>query len=142
MSHPLPYALYPAGIFSVLLGLLHFWFPRWFDFRGAIPERGEALKPFPLIVGAYPTTRQDIYGLVWVMNHAASFAILTVGLLDLTWTLWLPSAYGPYIAVWIALFWFLRAITQLKMGRREGDWWILAGFAGLGLIHLLALVPY
>ena len=74
------------------------------------------------------------------MNHAASFAILTVGLLDLFWREWLGSQYGALIAIWIALFWFLRAGAQLYMGRRRGDWVILFAFAALGVIHLIVLV--
>ena len=73
------------------------------------------------------------------MNHAASFAILTVGLLDMFWTQWLRSPYGALVAIWIALFWFLRAGSQLYMGRRRGDWLILGAFAALGVIHILIL---
>lgn len=124
----------------MVLGTIHFFFPLLFDFRGAIPPRGDALKPFPLIVTRYNTTRSDIYGLVWVMNSAASFAILTVGLLDLFWTTWLPSAYGALVAIWIALFYLIRAGSQLAMGRRRGDWLILAAFAALGAFHLLVLL--
>lgn len=135
----LPNLLYLCGAFAVVLGSLHFFFPLLFDFRGAIPREGTALKPFPLLVRQYNTTRGDIYGLVWVMNGAASFAILTVGLLDLGWTLWLRSPYGTFIAVWIALFYFLRAASQLAMGTRRGDWLILAAFAALGFFHLLVV---
>lgn len=131
-----PNLLYVCGVFGVVLGALHFFFPLLFDFRGAIPRQGEPLKPFPLIVTRYGTTRDDIYGLVWVMNSAASFAILTAGLLDLFWSLWLASAYGALIAVWIALFYFIRAVAQLAMGRRRGDWIILGAFAALAVFHI------
>lgn len=129
--------LYLTGIFSLALGILHFSFPLLFDFRGAIPENGAPLKPFPLIVARYNTSRQDIRGLVWVMNIAASFTIVTVGLLDLFWNIWLPTSYGALVAVWIALFWFLRAASQLFIGRRWGDWVILVAFASIGVLHLL-----
>lgn len=135
----LPYLFYLCGAFALILGVLHFFFPLLFDFRGAIPREGDALKPFPLLIGRYNTTRADIYGLVWVMNGAASFAILTVGLLDLSWTAWLRSPYGALICTWIALFYFLRAISQLVMGRRRGDWLILAAFATLALFHLFVI---
>lgn len=134
-----PYLLYITGIFSVALGIVHFAFPILFDFRGALAHDGDALKPFPLIVTRYSTTRDDIRGLIWIMNHAASFAILTIGLLDLFWNVWLPAQYGTWIAIWIALFWFLRAGSQLYMGRRRGDWLILIAFAALGVIHLLVI---
>lgn len=133
----LPNLLYVCGVFGILLGAAHFFFPLLFDFRGAIPRAGDALKPFPLLLTQYRTTRTDIYGLVWVMNSAASFAILTVGLLDLFWRVWLYSAYGTLIAVWIALFYFIRAASQLAMGRRRGDWLICAAFAALGAFHLV-----
>ncbi len=136
----LPNILYLTGAFSVVLGALHFFFPLLFDFNGAMPERGAPLKPFPLVITRYPTTRQDIRGLVWVMNHIASFAILTVGLLDVTWMAWLYSAQGALVASWIALFWLIRAASQLYLGRRRGDWLIVAGFALLGLLHLVVLI--
>lgn len=135
----LPNLLYVCGVFGVVLGTLHFFFPLLFDFRGAIPRNGDALKPFPLIVGNYGTTRDDIYGLVWVMNGAASFAILTVGLLDLFWSVWLYSAYGALIAVWIAIFYFIRSGSQLAMGRRRGDWIILGAFGALALFHVVVV---
>lgn len=135
-----PNLLYVCGVFGVILGAIHFFFPLLFDFRGAIPREGDALKPFPLLVTRYQTTRSDIYGLVWVMNSAASFAILSVGLLDLFWMVWLPSAYGALIALWVALFYLIRAASQLAMGKRLGDWLILAAFAALGLFHLLVLI--
>lgn len=135
----IPNLLYVTGAFALLLGALHFFFPLLFDFRGALSQKGAPLKPFPLVVTQYQTTRQDIRGLIWVMNHAASFTILTMGLLDVTWTVWLRSSFGAWIAVWMAMFWFLRAGSQLYMGKRRGDWLILAGFATIGIIHLLLL---
>ncbi len=131
--------LYITGTFALVLGILHFFFPILFDFRGAIPKQGSPLKPFPLMLTRYQTVRQDIYGLIWVMNHIASFALVTVGLLDLSWTVWLRATYGALIAVWIGLFYFLRAGTQLYMGRRRGDWIILAAFGALGVFHLLVI---
>lgn len=135
----LPNLLYLCGAFAVILGTLHFFFPILFDFRGAIPREGTALKPFPLLLGQYGTTRSDIYGLVWVMNGAASFAILTVGLLDLFWPIWLRSPYGALIALWIAVFYFIRSASQLAMGKRRGDWLILAAFAALGIFHIIVI---
>ncbi len=135
-----PNLLYVCGAFALLLGALHFFFPLLFDFRGAIPTQGGALKPFPLILTKYNTTRADIYGLVWVMNGAASFAIVTIGILDLFWTVWLRSAYGALVCIWIALFYFIRAASQLALGKRRGNWLILAAFAALGVFHLIILM--
>lgn len=136
----LPNLLYVCGAFALILGALHFFFPLLFDFRGAIPIQGDALKPFPLLLTKYNTTRSDIYGLIWVMNSAASFAILTIGVLDLFWTVWLRSAYGAFVTIWIALFYALRAASQLAMGRRRGDWIILGAFAALGAVHLIVML--
>lgn len=139
MLAPLLNLFYLAGIFGILLGIIHFFFPLLFDFRSAIPEQGDALKPFPLLITRYRTTRQDIYGLVWVMNNAASFAILTVGLLDFFWRQWFSTSYGALIAIWIALFYFIRASSQLYMGKRRGDWLIVGAFSALAVFHVLVI---
>jgi hypothetical protein len=129
--------LYVTGAFTFALGTLHFFFPRLFDFRGAISLEGAPLKPFPLLVTRYQTSRQDISGLVWVMNHAASFALVTVGLADLAWPLWARSSFRLYIALWIALWWVLRGASQFYLGRRWGDWAVFIVFSGFALLHLV-----
>lgn len=139
MLAPLLNLFYLTGIFGIVLGILHFFFPLLFDFRGAIAPQGDALKPFPLLITRYNTTRQDIYGLVWVMNNAASFTILTIGLLDLFWREWLSTSYGEMVTLWIGTFYFIRAVSQLYMGRRLGDWLILAAFSALAAFHILAI---
>jgi hypothetical protein len=139
MFAPLLNLFYVAGVFGIVLGILHFFFPFLFDFRGAIAPQGDALKPFPLLITRYNTTRQDIYGLVWVMNNAASFSILSIGILDLFWREWLSASYGQVVTLWIGAFYFIRAASQLYMGRRRGDWLILAAFGALGAFHVLAI---
>jgi hypothetical protein len=82
-----------------------------------------------------------VRGIAWVMNHFASFWIATLGLLDLTWTAWLASPFGRLVCAWMALAWFVRAASQLYLGRRRGDWLILLGFAAIGGLHaVLALI--
>jgi len=130
--------LYATGAFTVALGLVHFRMPVLFDFRGAIPLEGAELVPFRLTRIRYRTRRSDVYGIAWVMNHAASYALVTIGALDLAWRLWLSEPLGALVCVWIAGFWFLRAGSQLYLGRRRGDLWIMAGFALIGVIHLAA----
>jgi hypothetical protein len=129
-----------AGIFALLLGLWHFFFPILFDFDHAIPLDGPPLKPFrPWYTRAgYPTSRADVRGIAWVSNHAASFGLVTAGVLDLAAGLWLGQPLGWVVALWIAGWWFLRAGSQLYLGRRRGDWLIVAGFAALGLLHVWA----
>ncbi len=91
--------------------------------------------PFRLWPTAYTATPRDLNGVVWVMNHSASYALVGIGLLDLFAQGWLLGA-GRLLALWVAGFWFLRAATQLTFGRRWGDWLILAWFAALGALHL------
>ena len=127
-----------AGVISLTLGAVHFFFPVLLDFQNAIPKDGTPLKPFRLWFIRYPTQRSDVHGIAWVMNHASSYVLVTIGGLDLLWGLWLPTPWGTWLSLWIAGWWFLRAGSQLYLGRRRGDWLILIGFAGLGVIHLLA----
>jgi hypothetical protein len=129
-------ALAVCGLFSALLGLAHFWFPILLDFAAAIPKEGKALRPFRLGPIRYATQRSDVYGIAWVMNHAASYTLVSIGLVDLLAAIWLKTPIRLPLTLWIAGWWFLRAGSQLYLGRRRGDWWILAGFAWLGVVHL------
>ena len=125
-----------AGAFTVLLGLLHFFLPALLDFRGAIPEGGAPLRPFHLLGCRYPTKRSDVRGLVWVMNHAVSYTLVTIGVVDLAAVRWIGTWLGVLVAAWIAGWWFLRAGCQLCLGHRRGDLVVLAWFAALGLLHV------
>jgi hypothetical protein len=133
-------ALAVSGVFSLTLGVAHFAFPILFDFEHAIPRSGAPLKPFRLGPIRYATQRSDVNGIAWVMNHAASYTLVGVGLADLTAFWWLDSPVGRILALWIAGWWFMRAGSQLYLGRRRGDWWILAGFSLLGIVHVLAVL--
>ena len=129
--------LYVTGVFTVGLGLTHFVMPILFDFRHAIPRDGDPLRPFRLLFIGYPTTRRDVYGIAWVMNHAASYALVTIGVLDLAWPWWLDTGGGRLLTLWIGGFWLVRAASQLYLGSRRGDRMIIAGFMAIGLLHLL-----
>ncbi len=131
-------ALALMGVFSLTLGTLHFFFPRLLDFKNAIPTTGTPLKPFRVGPIRYNTQRSDVHGIAWVMNHAASYVLVSIGLLNLYWAI--TGAVDRSLAAWIAGWWFIRAGSQLYLGRRRGDWWILLGFAALGILHgLIAL---
>ena len=52
--------LYPAGLFTLTLGLVHFWLPLLLDFRAAIPRQGASLRPLRLGPIRYATTRGDV----------------------------------------------------------------------------------
>jgi hypothetical protein len=130
--------LYVAGVFTLALGTAHFFLPRWLDYRTVILERPaewKAPSPFRLWPTRYTATPRDLNGVVWVMNHSASYALVGISLLDLFAQGWLLDA-GRLLALWVAGFWFLRAATQLTFGRRWGDWLILSWFAALGALHL------
>ncbi|MFN8488388.1 MAG: hypothetical protein U0350_12390 [Caldilineaceae bacterium] len=129
-------ALIICGLFTCALGTAHFFFPILLDFAQAIPHEGTPLKPFRLGPIFYKTQRSDVYGIAWVMNHAASYTLVSVGLVDLLARYWLGSPVGRLLALWIAGWWFIRAASQLYLGQRRGDWWILAGFAWLGIVHV------
>jgi hypothetical protein len=126
-----------CGVFSLALGIVHFTFPVLFDVDRAILGSGGPLKPFRLGPIRYATTRQDVRGITWVMNHAASFGLVSVGLADLLVLPRLPRDLAALLALWIAAWWFLRAGSQLYLGTRRGDWLILGGFAALGVFHLV-----
>lgn len=126
-------ALAVMGVFSTTLGTLHFFFPQLLDFKQAIPLEGLPLKPFRVGPFRYNTQRRDVHGIAWVMNHAASYVLVSIGLLNLYWAY--VGQANQALAVWIAGWWFLRAGSQLFLGRRRGDWLVLMGFALLGLGH-------
>lgn len=135
-------ALGIAGVFTTALGSVHFFFPILLDFAQAVPRTGSSLRPFRLGPLRYATLRSDVHGIAWVMNHAASYTLVTIGIIDLLAYRWLGSEFGRWFLLWCAGWWFLRAGSQLYMGRRRGDWWILAGFAWLGIVHLVIGVWY
>ncbi|WP_424004869.1 hypothetical protein ACOZ4I_18375 (plasmid) [Haloarcula salina] len=125
-----------CGVFTVALGLVHFAMPRLLDFDGAIPTAGEPLRPLVLPGVTYQTKRTDVRGIAQIMNHAVSYTLVTIGVLDLLVDRWLTAGFAPYLLVWIAVWWFLRAATQRHMGSRTGDWLVASGFTALGLFHL------
>ncbi len=129
-------ALGISGLFTTVLGSVHFFFPLLLDFAQAIPRQGEDILPFRLGPLRYTTLRSDVHGIAWIMNHAASYTLVTIGILDLLAYRWLGTEFGWWLCLWIAGWWFLRAGSQLYMGRRRGDLWILVGFAWLGVVHL------
>jgi hypothetical protein len=132
--------IYAAGVFAVVLGILHFTFPERFGFRAALSGEGSPLPPFRLWFYRYDFKRSDLYGVVCVMNHCVSFTILSIGVCDLLAGYWLGTTAGVLLTVWIAAFWFIRAATQLYLGRRRGDWFVVAWFSLLGIVHVFAAV--
>ncbi len=129
-----------AGIFTVVLGVLHFFLPAALDYRSVVLERAAGAKPprpFRIRPTHYVVSLRDRLGIIWIMNHAASYTLVSIGLVDLVGAAWLQSGPGRLLALWIAGWWLLRAASQFSMGRRAGDWVILAFFASLGVLHLI-----
>lgn len=133
-------ALAIVGIFSLALGSIHFFFPKLLDFDQAIPKDGPPIRPFLLGPLRYPTKRSDVHGIGWVMNHAASYVLVSIGLFDLAAHWWLGTSAGRLLTVWIGLWWLIRAASQFYLGRRRGDWWIAAGFVWLAVVQGAAAV--
>lgn len=129
-----------AGIFAFVLGVLHFFLPALLDYHTTIlgPARErKAPRPFRLWPTRYIATLGDRLAVIWVMNHAASYGLVSIGLVDLFAGRWLMSATaGHLLALWIAGWWLLRAVNQRYFGRRAGDWAILVGFVALSALHL------
>lgn len=135
--------LFLAGIFTLVLGLLHFFLPLMLDFRSVVLDRPLEWKParaFRLWPSRYIVTLSDRLGVVWVMNHAASYTLVGIGLVDLLAGRWLAtdSGAGRILALWIGGWWLMRAVSQLTFGRRLGDWVILAYFGLLAALHMVA----
>lgn len=139
----LVFLLFLAGIFTLVLGLLHFFFPLLLDFRSVVLDRPSGWKPartLRLWPTRYIVTLSDRLGVIWVMNNAASYTLVAIGLVDLLAGRWLttdPGA-GRILALWIGGLWLVRAATQLTFGRRKGDWMLLAYFCVLAALHLVA----
>jgi hypothetical protein len=129
-----------VGACTTILGVLHFSLPALLDYRTTIlgPARErKPPRPFRLWPTRYVATLRDRLAVVWVMNHAASYVLVSIGLVDLFAGRWLlHDPVGRLLALWIAGWWLLRAANQRYFGRRAGDWAILAGFAALGALHL------
>ena len=135
---PIEPLLYASGAFTVVLGGLHFFFPLIVDFRTATLDGTSELRPIAVPFTRVRPSRSDVYGLVWVMNHAVSYALVSIGVLDLCHPLWRQTDVGVLLAGWTAGWWFLRAATQFHLGRRFFDWGCAIGFALLGGVHVVA----
>ena len=57
--------------------------------------RLEGAAPLPPLATAYIATPRDLNGIVWVMNHSASYALVGIGLLDLFAQGWLLGEWAP-----------------------------------------------
>ncbi|MBE0540276.1 MAG: hypothetical protein IH623_02720 [Verrucomicrobia bacterium] len=132
--------LYAAGAFAVLLGILHFTFPERFGFLAALPADGAPVPPYRLGFYRYAMKRSDLRGIIYVMNHCVSYAIVAAGVFDCFAARWLGTFPGAVASGTVAGFWFVRAGTQFYLGRRPGDWFVVVWFSSLGALHIIAAV--
>ena len=88
-----------VGVLAIGLGILHFFFPLLFDFDGAVLGENRPIRPFKLGFVHYKTTRRDVRGILWLMNHWASFWIVSAGLCDLLWREWATLPFGRWVAL-------------------------------------------
>ena len=130
--------LYATGAFAIVLGFLHFTFPKRFGFLVALPTEGAPVPPFRLLFYRYDMKRSDLRGVIYVMNHCVSYAIVVAGVFDLFSSRWLGTFPGALGAGAIAGFWFARAGTQFYLGRCRGDWFVFTLFTLLGVLHVVA----
>jgi hypothetical protein len=70
------------------------------------------------------------------MSNAASYVLLSVGLVDLGWAAGWRGLPIVGVALWIAGWWALRSGSQLVVGRRGVDLAFGAWFATLAVLHL------
>ena len=133
-------AVLGVGLFAVILGLIHFTLPRRFGFSQVILETGQSPPEFRLGPYRQELQRSDLRGMVYVMNHAASFVILSIGVFDLFAMSWWTSWQGAAVSTWAAVFWWVRAAAQLHVGLRRGDLFVMGWFAMLGLLQLAPLL--
>lgn len=127
-----------CGVFSIALGVVHISIPAIVRYRFAIGTEPVNGPIGDLVVGPirYSIRRSDLVGLAWVMSNAASYVLITIGIIDLDWAFVRPPVPIAKVAWWVAGWWALRAGSQLTLGRRWGDLIVVGGFALIALIHV------
>lgn len=128
-----------AAIFTLGLGAVHLRIPAIVRYATAIGADGPGARPLGAIGrgrAAYHLRRQDLIGIAWVMSNAASYVLISIGVVDLRLALGPPDAgLGP-LSGWIAGWWAVRAIGQHALGRRPIDLVLAAWFWALAIVHL------
>jgi hypothetical protein len=128
-----------CGVFSIALGVVHIAIPTIVRYRVAIGTEAVNGAIGDLLVGPirYSIRRSDLVGLAWVMSNAASYALITIGIIDLGWAFGRPPVPMATVAWWVAGWWAVRAGSQLTLGRRWGDLVVVGAFAGVALVHVV-----
>ncbi|MFN8620900.1 MAG: hypothetical protein U0869_09175 [Chloroflexota bacterium] len=138
---PLTVLLAVTGLATIALGIVHVVIPRLIDVEHAVPALAAPLRPLPVVGPRYRTRREDVLGVIWVSNNAATWVLLTLGTADLLAARWVGTDAGRLLAIWAAGWWAIRGASQLAFGRRAGDWALMATFATAAAIHAAAALP-
>ena len=104
-----------SGLFSVALGIVHVSIPALVRYRAAIGGDSDGLPSLGSIgSGAvrYELRRGDLVGIAWIMSNAASYVLVSIGLVDLAWATGSTLVPIQPVALWIAGWWALRAAGQ------------------------------
>ena len=126
-----------AGAGTVALGVWHVGVPVWFHLRAAVEGGGR--RPLPAVRFVpirYGTSPRDVMGVVWVMNLAASYALITTGIALLAAPVWEGTPSGQVLALWMAGWWLVRAAAQLTFGHRSIDLVVMAACGSLAAMSL------
>jgi hypothetical protein len=133
--------LVAVGLGVIVLGLWHLGVPIWFQVGRALDgERRGPLPPVRMAPVRYGTMARDVLGITWIMNLAASYGLITIGIAMLAAPLWMGTPAGRVLALWMAGWWLVRAGGQLAMGRRRIDLVVMTAFAALGVLGLAIAV--
>jgi hypothetical protein len=127
-----------AGVFTIVLGVVHVGIPSILRFSEAIGVDGDrpGLGRVRMPGIDYNLRHADLRGIAWVMSNAASYVLVTVGVVDLAWVGGWRGVPLPIGAAWIAGWWVVRSGGQLMVGRRVGDVAIATWFVGLAALHV------
>ena len=131
-----------AGVFTIALGAVHIGIPSILRFSEAIGVDGDrpGLGRVRMPGIEYRLNRTDLRAMAWVMSNAASYVLVTVGIVDLAWVGGWRGLPLPIGAAWIAGWWAVRSGGQLLVGRRLGDLAIAMWFGGLALLHVAVAI--
>ena len=127
-----------CGLFTSVLGVAHFFFPHLFHYKALIYTESNLqreLEPFRLGFITAPLNVDSLYGLIWLMNQHVSFVLVSIGWVEVFYARWLLE-HAPYLLMWFAAWWLLRAGSQLLLGRTWRNWLVLLWFLSLSGLHL------
>jgi len=138
MSSALFAATVLSGGFTLGLGLFHIRIPAIFRYGEALGRDADRGGLGRIAAGPlhYELRRHDLLGVAWVMSNAGTYALISIGLVDLAWALGQAVVPVLPVAVWVAGWWLVRAAGQLTIGRRPVDLLLIAWFGFLAATHV------